>query len=272
MNDFVKNFDIKLPDGAHLFGQQVGKGHPVLFISGLAGTACFWQASTAQMRSQRCITFDQRGIGASARGNDPLSIEQLAQDCITILDEIDLPSAHIVGHSTGGCIAMTLALQNPERVRSLVLSATWGHQNNYMKSLFGLRKELLLTQPGLYARLSPFLAYPTEWLEQHPELMTMPSREWSEERIRIVHERIEALLAFDRLDDLGKIKCPTLIMGARDDLLVPDALQKTLQRHIPHAESYWFDRAGHFYPVSRYEQFARLVLSWTDANEGISPI
>lgn len=270
MNDFVKPIEVNLPDGARLIGERSASGQPVLFISGLAGTARFWQASTNLLRHQHCITFDQRGIGASSRGTDPVSISRLAQDCLAILDEVGLESAHIVGHSTGGCIAMELALTVPQRVRSLVLSATWAGPNNYMKALFNLRKDLLHAQPSIYARFGPFLSYPSEWLDQHPELMNMPARDWSDERVNIVSERIDALLAFNRHADLGQIRCPTLIMGTRDDMVVPEFLQRALLRQIPHAESYWFERAGHFYPVSRYEQFARLISSWVDSSEPLA--
>jgi len=270
MSDSVKLIEVTLPDGARLIGQQSACGIPVLFISGLAGAATFWQASINLLRQHHCITFDQRGIGASTRGTAPVTIHQLAQDCLALLDEIGMESVHVVGHSTGGCIATELALIAPERIRSLVLSATWAGPNNYMKALFSLRKELLLTNPSLYARFGPFLSYPSDWLDQHPELMSMPAREWSEDRVRIVHERLEALLAFDRIDDIHKISCPTLVMGTRDDMIVPEFLQRAILRLLPQAESYWFDRAGHFYPVSRYEQFARLVSSWIDACEASS--
>ena len=267
MNDFVKPFEVSLPDGARLIGERSASGQPVLFISGLAGTARFWQASTNLLRHQHCITFDQRGIGASSRGSDPVTISRLAHDCIAILDHAGFENAHIVGHSTGGCIAMELAIAFPQRVRSLVLSATWAGPNNYMKALFTLRKELLLTHPSLYARFGPFLSYPSEWLDQHPELMSMPSRDWSPERVDIVRERIDALLAFDRVADLPQIQCPTLVMGTRDDIVVPEFLQRAVLRLLPQAESYWFERAGHFYPVSRYEQFARLISSWVDSTQ-----
>lgn len=267
MTDFAKPFEVSLPDGTTLMGEQSSSGKPVLFISGLAGTARFWQATVNLCRRQHCVTFDQRGIGASTRGSSEVTIAQLAQDCLAVLDHVGLESAHIVGHSTGGCIAMEIALSAPDRVRSLVLSATWPGPNNYMKALFSLRKELLLKQPALYARLGPFMSYPSEWLDQHPELMNMPSRDWSAERVETVSQRIDALLAFDRVADLGKITCPTLIMGARDDMIVPEFLQHALLRLMPHAENYWFDRAGHFYPVSRYEQFASLITSWIDSAE-----
>src|SRR5690606_7652349 len=100
------------------------------------------------------------------------------------------------------------------------------------------------TEPSLYARIGPFLSYPSEWLDQHPELMNMPARDWSDDRVRIVSERIDALLEFDRSCDIHKITCPTLVMGARDDAVVPEFLQRALLRQMPDAESYWFDRAG----------------------------
>lgn len=252
---------VTLPDGARLQALSTGVGEPVLFISGLSGAAAFWQETTAQIfLGYHSIVFDQRGIGASTRGTASVTIEQLALDSLAVLDALGLAEAHVVGHSTGGCIAMALALSHPKRVRSMVLSGTWAGPNAYMHALFERRLALLQTDPALYESLGPFLLYPPIWLTANPALLTSNGRStWTPEKVRIVQERIQALMAFDQRSALQELRHPCLVVGARDDLVVPLPLQQELLRWIPGAQHHFFDDGGHFYPKTRSAAFAQII-------------
>ena len=70
------------------------------------------------------LSFDNRGTGLSAKPPGPYSIEELADDAAAVLDTRGLEQADVYGHSMGGFIALTLALQRPDLVRSLVLVGT----------------------------------------------------------------------------------------------------------------------------------------------------
>ncbi|WP_406940022.1 alpha/beta fold hydrolase, partial [Bordetella pertussis] len=59
---------------------------------------------------------------------------------------------------------------------------------------------------------------------------------WPAQRVAVVRERIAALLAYDRLDDLPGLDAPALVLGARDDQIVPFALQQQLARVLPGAQ------------------------------------
>ena len=77
----ITDFRVETPDGATLHAFKEGHGQPLLLVSGLSGSAAFWSDIAATLsRSFQIIRFDQRGIGASTRGEAPCSIELLAQD------------------------------------------------------------------------------------------------------------------------------------------------------------------------------------------------
>jgi len=254
---------ILLDDGARLHATQIGVGEPVLFISGLSGAGGFWRELTERLPIDfQAIVFDQRGIGQSSRGTADVTIEQLARDCVRLLDGFGVARAHVVGHSTGGCIAMALARANPDRVHSLTLSGTWAGPNAYMSALFNLRLKLLNTDPSLYEAMGPYFTYRPDWLNTHPNLLGPSRREWSALEVRVVRERIEALLAFDCRSNLHEIVTDCLILGADDDLVVPSFLQDELNHLLPKAKRECLAQGGHFYPITCSAELAAVMVPW----------
>jgi pimeloyl-ACP methyl ester carboxylesterase len=77
-----------------------------------------------------------------------------------------------------------------------------------------------------------------------------------------VTERIDALLTFDGSDSVSSLTMPTLVLGTRDDMIVPAFLQEKLAAAIPMAQKIMFDDGGHFFPVSRQPAFTRAVQNW----------
>lgn len=162
----MSDFPVSTADGAVLKASREGAGAPLVLVSGLGGTAGFWAPVVAGLRDRfEILTFDQRGIGASTRGTAETDIQQLADDVQAVLDAAGIEAATIVGHSTGGCIAQSLAARAPERVTGLGLSATWLQPSRYMTALFRIRLDLLRHDPVAYTATATLISYAPEWLE-----------------------------------------------------------------------------------------------------------
>ena len=258
-------FRVTLPDGATLRALSQGEGRPLLLVSGLAGSTAFWDDNAATLaRSFQVLRFDQRGIGASERGSAPCTVEQLAKDCLAVLDAAGVDRATVLGHSTGGCIGLSLARQAPDRFDGLIVSGSWLKQNRYMTALFETRLAILDQHPRAYAASSALMTYPPTWLEAHwsvyeTAVATAPD---TPEAKQIVRERIGALRAFDASGWAAEIELPTLILGARDDMIVPAFLQEELAAAMPGARKTLLDTGGHLFPVSRPDAFTANVAEW----------
>jgi aminoacrylate hydrolase len=258
-------FDVALPDGAVLRATSEGNGPPLLLVSGLGGSAGFWEGNaTTLARSFRVIRFDQRGIGASTRGEAPCTIDQLALDCLALLDAAEVERAVLLGHSTGGCIGQSLARQAAHRLDGLILSATWLRPSRYMTGLFGTRRAILADNPQAYAATAALLSYPPAWIEANwatyeKALAQAPATPQAQQ---VVRERIDALLAFDGSAHVAALVMPVLILGARDDMIVPAFLQEELAAKLPGSRKTMLDSGGHFFPVSRPDAFTATVAEW----------
>jgi pimeloyl-ACP methyl ester carboxylesterase len=110
-------------DGAEIEYDVTGTGEPVLFIHGvlLGDTFRPMLAKPGVADRHRCITWHRRGYAGSRPGPGVDSVAEAAADARALLEHLDIARAHVVGHSYGGCVALQLALDAPERVRSLAL-------------------------------------------------------------------------------------------------------------------------------------------------------
>ena len=102
---------------------EVGSGEPALFLHGFGLCAAHWAPLLARLPSLHSVAIDMPGHGGTGgidfRGEN---LREWFREMLTsCLDKLGLESAHIVGHSQGGMIGMWLAIDAPERVRSLVV-------------------------------------------------------------------------------------------------------------------------------------------------------
>jgi len=114
-----------LSQGCNLTFRDEGSGEPIIFIQGVGLHGDGWLPQTSRLnRSFRTISFDNRGMAASQPLGTRLTVELMASDTLAVMDAAGITSAHLVGHSLGGCIAQQTALISPQRVKSLSLLCT----------------------------------------------------------------------------------------------------------------------------------------------------
>ena len=112
--------------GTSLAVEAAGQGETLLLIQGMSGHGAMWGAALVDelARDFEVVTYDHRGIGESARADDPFSIADLAADAAGLLTALGHESAHVMGISMGGMVAQELTLRAPERVRSVTFGCT----------------------------------------------------------------------------------------------------------------------------------------------------
>lgn len=235
-------------DGCHLWYEVTGRGPAVVLAAGLGGAAAWWAETVPRYSGQfTVLTFDQRGTGRSTR-TPVASIGQMAEDLRAVLDHAGIDAAQMVGHSTGGAIVASLALDHPARVRSLLIHASTTHGDAYRRRVFALRK--LLREVGgmaAYAAYTTLLMYPPYFI--NAEEAWLAGQEAAAAAAlgapEVQASRLEAILAFDRRAELPRIAAPTLVLCADDDILTPRYFSEEYARLIPGAEAVFVPRGGH---------------------------
>ena len=244
--------------------EQHGSGPALLLIAGLGGRLQFWHRQVAAFaRHFRVVLHDHRGTGGSTRSVIAYSIRQMADDVLALMDALNIDRAHLVGHSTGGAIAQLLALDHPDRVGRIVLSATWPGPDAYFKALFDLRLQILTAAgPAAYLGDGILRAFPPAWLQTHAGVIAATEHERlaAFPGVEIEARRIAAVQAHDLRARLGAIAKPTLVVCAEDDAITPLPFSREVAALIPGARLATLPMGGHFAPQVDPDGYNRTVL------------
>jgi len=255
-----------------------GDGVPIVLVAGTGYPGATWPAEFVQplLTRHSVLTFDHRGTGATPASSERYSTRLFAQDAISLMDALGLPAAHVLGHSMGGRVAQWMALDRPERLRTLILAAsgpgqfrddrpvTRGVPVHAAKEMIELGYERYMREHIRDTFFTP------EFAAAHPERVAwLHEAFWAhrpdlENYLRHVVARQEHQTA----DRLGDLRMPTLIViGDRDTQVMGTGSHKEqsdfLMAHLPNATMHVVEGAAHGYFWQLPESTAEIVLDWT---------
>ncbi len=122
----------QIEPGLTIVHTDMGDGSPVVFIHGLGSYIPAWNKNLLPLSKHfRCIAIDLPGYGKSSKSLHPGTMDYYAEVVIKLMDKLGINKFNICGHSMGGVIAFKLAIEFPERVDKLFLSAPGGAETYY---------------------------------------------------------------------------------------------------------------------------------------------
>src|SRR5919109_3576767 len=117
--------NVRLPTGVDLYYESHGRGEPLIMVPSTAYSGEVWKPSQMLLaESLNLILHDPRGCGRSVARQNVYTIEQMAADILALMDHLQIPAAHLLGHSMGGRIALCLTENFPGRGKSLIVAAS----------------------------------------------------------------------------------------------------------------------------------------------------
>ena len=246
-----------------------GDGPPVLLIAGLGDPVEAWTFQQEELSSRyRTIAFDNRGVGRSPLPDTPLTVAGMADDAATILDELGIDRADVVGFSGGSVTAQELAIRHPERVKSLVLMGTFGKGDRYFDAVVRMFTWMIDQAPDPHAFLEAFYlwiyttqAHETGFVDQLiDEALAFPHQQ----SLDSMHQQLDAWANHTTIDRLGQVAAPTLVIAGGKDLVCPPHLGKAVADAIPGAQfEVWPDAAHQPFQEEPARFNARLEAFWT---------
>ena len=261
---------------------------PMVLIMGLAGQMIAWEddfCTQLAARGFRVIRFDNRDVGHSthfgaARPFDPVatlmaalqgrpivapySLADMAADTIGLMDALAIGSAHVVGASMGGAIAQVMAIEHPERVRTLTsIMSTTGAPDlppptaEAMAVLFGeapsaadpSRLLARFLQTWQVLRGPGFTADDARDVERAGQSFARGI-----DPTGALRQLAAVIASGSRREALRRVRVPTLVIHGRADPLVPLACGIDTAQAVPGAELLVLDGMGHALPIALWPQ------------------
>ncbi len=242
-----------------LYYELHGEGQPIVLLHGLAGDCSAWKAQIEVLsKDYRILALDNRGAGRSSAPDYPYTTRHFADDTIALMDAVGISEpAHVVGRSMGGAIAQEITLAWPDRVRSLVITASFGKLDRYGYRILHNINEVVKAQGfAAAARHQALFFFPPPYFNENKEQLDAVE-EMLANATGPVHgysHGTHACLTHDSLDRLHQVKCPTLVMtGGRDVLCAADASRAIAER-IPNCKLRVYEPASHFFLIQCYEE------------------
>jgi pimeloyl-ACP methyl ester carboxylesterase len=276
-------------NGIELAYQEIGDpgGEPLLLIMGLATQMLAWDEELCAMlaeRGFRVIRFDNRDIGHSTKiesggvpkGPDMLLgrrstaaylLRDMAADTTGLMDHLEIESAHLVGASMGGMIAQTVAIEHPQRARSLVsmLSSTGNRWLGipawkafgalFVRPSAGREGAIQQTLKTFRTIGSP--GYPMD--EARFRNLAGASYDRSHSRAGVARQLHAITASGDRTAALERLRLPaTVLHGGSDPLIRPVAGRATAQA-IRDSHLRIFEGMGHDLPPALWPDFVEEI-------------
>lgn len=240
--------------GMYYFRSKQGvKTKPaIVLIHGAGGDHLHWPYNLRRLGDYRVFAPDLPGHGKSA-GIGEQTIKGYADAIVRWLDDIGIAWAVFVGHSMGGAIALTLALEHPEYVTGLGLVST------------GARLAVnpdLLEQLSVPASAETAVKQIVKWSYSKnvdKSLVKQVQKRFLETRPAVTHGDFVACDAFDATERLGEIKVPACVLCGTEDKMTPTALSEDLAARIPQASLTLVPEAGHMVMLEKPDAVSKAM-------------
>ena len=252
-------------NGIRLHWEEKGEGAPILLVMGHRYSAAMWHPLIpALSAAHRVIWFDNQGTGTSGASRD-LTVPQMAQDALAVMDAAGAPRAHVFGVSLGGVIVLELAMQRPERAVSLILGCTGVKTADkprapaWMRVLYYLPSWVL---KALTPNRGPKAGYGSA---ASPEAIAYDQQVLAKDRFSRAGVAAQAKAIADYATTtkaVAALKMPALVLHGDEDALVPFAWGVELAETLPNSRFVGLTGCDHNFIVADGERTQREVLNF----------
>ncbi|OGO37494.1 MAG: hypothetical protein A2W35_10720 [Chloroflexi bacterium RBG_16_57_11] len=253
-------------DQGNIHYEVYGRGCPVILLHGWLGSWGLWQETMENLGARyRTYALDFWGFGESGKKRASYAVQDFVSLVDQFMQHLGIESAPLVGHSMGGTVSLSVAIQYPERVRKVVVigSPIFGSSLSLLLKLFGQRPVAYVVYHNLWGlrfgfrMLSPFYTRDPRW----PEMM---DRDLSRTTLESFLLSIASLRKTDLRPNIPLIRVPVMGMYGDKDIVVHPEQWKPLKEGLPDCRIERFTTAGHFPMLDEPPRFINILRDFLD--------
>ncbi|OQX20964.1 MAG: hypothetical protein BWK80_34915 [Desulfobacteraceae bacterium IS3] len=258
-------------NGIEIYYETYGMGEPVVFLNGIMMTVQSWYPQIQFfMKEYKLILHDFRGQLMSEKPESEYSMEIHAADLKALLDRLGIRKCHIVGTSYGGVVGMIFSYTYPELVKSLSLIATFSNVSKVTSSHIESWIEVALKCPGSLYNIATdrvfsdrFRTEKPEYIEAARTLFKALSYDYFNSFVKLASAAGQVDIPADKI---GNIRCPTLVIAAENDILLPECSRKIAET-IPDSEFVIVPDAGHAVVIEKADVINTILYGFLSKNK-----
>jgi 3-oxoadipate enol-lactonase len=244
----------------------LGGGPTVLMLHGIGGGHLSFapQVETLASSGYRAVAWDMPGYGRSIP-IEPYNFKGLAQSCIALIEALKCGDVALVGHSMGGMVAQEVMARRPELVSKLVLCGTspsFGKPDGDWQRGFIAQRTAPLDAGKSMAELAEVLVPQMVGPASLPEGVRLATHCMGLVPASTYRRALEALVSFDRRENLPRIRVPTLVVAGEHDRNAPPAVMKKMADAIARSTYLEMPGVGHLQNLESPDDFDGLLLNF----------
>ncbi len=239
----------------HSGGTPAAARPPLVLVHGAGGTRLHWPPTLRRFPGADVYALDLPGHG-EAPGPWQSTIEGYRQAIVEWMRALDLPPAVVVGHSMGGALALSLALDAPERTAGIVLVGSGARLRVHPLLLEAAASGGMPTE-----RLATLVSW---WYSPNapPRLQALATRAVAATNMTVLHADLTACDGFDVMERLGLTERPALVVVGEDDRMTPVKYARFLAENLPGARLEIIPAAGHMVMLEQPAAVERVLSDW----------
>mgnify|MGYP001050177147 CR=1 FL=1 len=247
-----------------------GEGEPLLLIAGIGQDHNTWGLMAPALQPHfRLILPDNRGVGQTDMPDTTYTVELMCSDFLALLDELEISSTYVVGHSLGAAIAFEMGCADPERVRKAVM----------MSGLYP-GPEVVMPSAEAMALLTDRSGEPDELVKRGTRVATAPGFEKRQPELfnmlvqaglnrtqpPKIYERQSAAGGLYLQEDhlVGGFEPPLLLPYGEHDQVAPPENGERIQQELPEADLTLISEAGHFLHVEQPAAVSDAIIAFLE--------
>ncbi|KEI72152.1 alpha/beta fold hydrolase [Endozoicomonas elysicola] len=259
-------------NGIDLYYEVHGSGPVLMLVAGLGSDSQSWLPVIDELaRHFMLILPDNRGCGRTTPHEVETTIELISDDCMALLDELEIPSVIVLGHSMGAFIAMDCAVRYPQKVSQLVLegaSAFCSARNRWLLEDFGAYLKTGMESAQWFRSLYYWLFSPQFFEDSQVvnEAVRLSVEYPYPQSPAAYANQSRAIAAFDFRNQLPSVRQKTLILHGKKDVLFPPEESIDVLQAIPGACVSLVEGAAHSIHMEYPAAFVDRVLGFLGAD------
>ncbi len=246
--------------------EAYGRGKPIILLHGWLESWRLWRETMEILAWQyRSYALDFWGFGESGKARDSFTVPDFVALVDQFMEVMGIQQAPIIGHSMGGTVGLSLALDKPSRVEKLVMvgSSVAGSSLNFVLRLAGHRPIAFLAwHSPLLVRLGIRLFAPKLVQNGWRRWYEVITHDLSQTTLEAFLQSISSLARTDLRSKVVDLKAPTLVIFGKGDNIVSPAQARIMGDSADHVRSVIMDGSKHFPMLDEPQWFNELLLDF----------